>query len=104
MPTERSYGAWESPVSAELISSRRIRIGDVAIDGAEVYWTESRPLEKGRFAIVRRDAGGEEADLIAAPFNARNRIHEYGGAAFAVFDGTAYFTNYSTSGSLTCPA
>ncbi|MCK4669452.1 S9 family peptidase, partial [Candidatus Bathyarchaeota archaeon] len=28
-------------------------------------------------------------------FNARTRVHEYGGGAFAVFDGTIYFSNFT---------
>lgn len=29
-----------------------------------------------------------------AEFNARDRVHEYGGAASLVYDGTLYFTNF----------
>lgn len=94
MTNVRAYGAWESPISAHLISSRRIRLHDVAIDGDDIYWSESRPMEMGRYAIVRRSAAGEDSDVIPVPLNARNRIHEYGGAAFGVFDGSVYFTNY----------
>ncbi len=95
MTTVRAYGAWESPISADLISSRKIRLHDVAFDGDDIYWSESRPTEKGRYAIVKRSANGEEMDVIPAPLNARDRIHEYGGAAFGAYDGRVYFSNYS---------
>ncbi|MGD9711931.1 MAG: prolyl oligopeptidase family serine peptidase [Thermomicrobiales bacterium] len=94
MTTLRPFGEWKSPISADLIASRRIRLYDVAIDGADIYWSESRPQEKGRYAIVRHGGSGEAIDINPAPFNARTRIHEYGGAAFGVFDGSTFFTNY----------
>src|SRR5919199_583976 len=88
------YGSWPSPISSELIASATLRLGDLALDGEDIYWSESRPAERGRNAIVRRTPDGRTADLIAPPFNARTRVHEYGGAAFAVADGTGYFSNF----------
>lgn len=72
-----------------------MRLGDLVIDGTDLYWSESRPLENGRFAIVRKSPDGISETLLPEPFNARDRVHEYGGAAFAVFDGVIYFTNYA---------
>ncbi|MBX3071348.1 MAG: S9 family peptidase [Thermomicrobiales bacterium] len=95
MTTERPYGTWESPISADLIAGHRIRLVDLCIDGKDLYWSESRPVEKGRYAIVKRSENGDHETMIPAPYNARDRIHEYGGAAFAVFDGVIYFTNYA---------
>src|SRR5215212_8880038 len=91
----RPYGSWPSPVTSDLIASTTIRLGDLAVDGGDVYWSESRPAEAGRSAIVRRTPDGQTADLIPAPFNARTRVHEYGGGAFTVADGTVYFSNFA---------
>jgi len=35
------------------------------------------------------------SDVTPLPFNARTRVHEYGGGAFAVADGTVYFSNFA---------
>ena len=54
-----------------------------------------RPTEGGRNIIVRRTPDGQIADTTPTPFNARTRVHEYGGGAFAVVHGTIYFSNFA---------
>ena len=54
-----------------------------------------RPTESGRYVIVRRTPDGQTTDVTPFPFNARTRVHEYGGAAFIVKDGTVYFSNFT---------
>ena len=91
---EAPYGSWESPVTADLIVAGATTLGQLALDGDDVYWVEMRPRESGRNVIVRRTPDGQIADVTPAPFNARTRVHEYGGGAFTVEDGTVYFTNF----------
>jgi dipeptidyl aminopeptidase/acylaminoacyl peptidase len=66
----------------------------IALDGADVYWIEMRPSEAGRYAIVRRTPEGQITDVTPQPFNARTRVHEYGGGDFVAADGTVYFSNF----------
>lgn len=94
-PTISPYGSWNSPITADLLLGGSVGLGQIARDGDSVYWTEQRPLEKGRNVIVRRTADGGREDLTPAPFNARTRVHEYGGGEFAVFDGIVYFSNFA---------
>jgi len=89
------YGSWKSPITSELIVSQTIGLGAIAVDGDDIYWIEARPMEAGRNVIVRRRPDGAIEDVTPAPFNARTRVHEYGGAAYAVADGTVYFSNFS---------
>ena len=89
------YGSWKSPITATAIASESFGLAQVAIDGDDLYWTETRPWEGGRSVIVRRSADGETSDVTPEGFNVRNRVHEYGGGAFAVHDGVVYFTNDS---------
>ena len=68
----------------------------VAFDGDDVWWSESRPEEGGRHAVLRRRAGGSIDEVLAAPWNARSAVHEYGGGAWWVRDGVLWFTDWTT--------
>jgi len=97
MPAPRTapYGSWRSPITANLIASGTIGLGQIAVDGDDVYWLELRPSESGRSVVVRRGADGLIADVTPAPFNVRTRVHEYGGGAFVVNTGTVYFSHFA---------
>ncbi|HEV2826197.1 MAG TPA: prolyl oligopeptidase family serine peptidase [Pyrinomonadaceae bacterium] len=94
-PTEKPYGSWKSPITSDLIVSGSIGLSQPLIDGSDVYWIEMRPTEAGRAVIVRRDASGAMSDVNPPPFNARTRVHEYGGGDYTVRDGAVYFSNFS---------
>jgi len=86
------FGSWKSPITADMIVADSQGLGQVVRDGADMYWSETRPVERGRNAIVRwRD--GRFAEVLPAPFSARSRVHEYGGGAYTVADGVLYFCN-----------
>jgi dipeptidyl aminopeptidase/acylaminoacyl peptidase len=89
-----SYGTWKSPITANLIASSAIKVDSIVLDGQDTYWTEMRPEEGGRYVIVRRTPDGRVADINPPPFNARTRVHEYGGAQYTVADGIVYFANF----------
>jgi dipeptidyl aminopeptidase/acylaminoacyl peptidase len=89
------YGAWKSPISADLVAAGEIGLEQLQVDGNDVYWIERRPQEGGRKVIVRRSSDGFVADLTPASFNARTRVHEYGGGDYAVSDGTILFANFA---------
>ncbi len=48
------YGSWRSPITADLITAKTITPVEVIVDGDDIYWIESLPLEKGRYVIMRR--------------------------------------------------
>ena len=93
-PQIAPYGSWKSPITPDLIVSETNVLGQIILDGNDIYWTESRPSEAGRTAIMRYSADGTLTDIIPQPFNARTRVHEYGGGNFTVSDGTVYFSNF----------
>ncbi len=92
--TPAPYGSWKSPVTPGLITAGSVRLSDLQVDGDDLYWLEGRASEGGRYVIVRRTADGSTADAIPEGFNARNAVHEYGGGAYAVHNGTIYFSNW----------
>ncbi|NER02570.1 MAG: S9 family peptidase [Okeania sp. SIO3C4] len=89
------YGSWKSPITADLIVAGTIGLSSIAIDGEDVYWIEGRPSEGGRNVIVRHTPDGQTTNITPPPFNVRTRVHEYGGGAFLVTDGTIYFSNFA---------
>ncbi|HEX8773053.1 MAG TPA: S9 family peptidase [Pyrinomonadaceae bacterium] len=89
------YGTWKSPITSDLIVTGSVGLSQPSVDGADVYWIEMRPSEGGRSVIVRRSADGQVTDVTPPPFNARTRVHEYGGGDYTVHEGTVYFSNYS---------
>jgi dipeptidyl aminopeptidase/acylaminoacyl peptidase len=83
--TVAPYGSWCSPLSAAQVARGGGRLGGalLAADGA-LWWAEGRPDEGGRIALLRRPEGGEATDVLPAGANARTRVHEYGGGAWAL--------------------
>jgi dipeptidyl aminopeptidase/acylaminoacyl peptidase len=94
-PTKMApYGSWKSPITSDLIVAQSITLSEVCLDGGQVYWLEGRPQEQGRYVVVRADADGP-TDITSPPFNARSRVHEYGGGSWTVHNGTVYFSNFA---------
>ena len=89
------YGSWRSPVTADAIVAGVIGLSQIQLDGDDIYWVEQRPAEAGRNVVVRRRAGGVIDDITPAGFNARTRVHEYGGGAYLVKQGTVWFSNFA---------
>ncbi|MGH7153050.1 MAG: S9 family peptidase, partial [Acetobacteraceae bacterium] len=72
-----------------------IRLSDVIVDGEDICWIEGRPTESGRCVLVRRTPDGSRHDINPTPFNARTRVHDYGGGAATVHGGVAYYENFA---------
>jgi len=92
--TTAPYGSWKSPITSDMIVSGSVGLSQCALDGEDIYWVEMRPTEAGRNVIVRRDSSGHCIDVIPLSFNARTRVHEYGGGDFIVHDSVVYFSNF----------
>lgn len=93
-PRTSPYGSWKSPITAPMIATGMIGLDQVTLDGEDVYWIEGRPAEGGRHVIVRRTPDSRMRDLTPSGFNARTRVHEYGGGAYAVHHGVVFFSNF----------
>jgi dipeptidyl aminopeptidase/acylaminoacyl peptidase len=89
------YGSWKSPITSDLIVAQSISLSDVCLDGGHVYWLEGRPQEQGRYVVVRAGSDGQPTDITPPPYNARTRVHEYGGGSWTVHNGTVYLSNFA---------
>jgi dipeptidyl aminopeptidase/acylaminoacyl peptidase len=95
IPQTSPYGSWKSPITADLVAAGEIGLEQIRLDGEDVYWIERRAHEGGRKVIVRRSSDGTVADVTPAGFNARTRVHEYGGGDYAVSNGTIVFSHFT---------
>lgn len=93
----KAYGFWASPITAEMVASSSLRFGQTALQGGIAYWSECRPDEAGRTVVVAHN-GHQARDLFPAPYDARSRVHEYGGGAFCIGGGYCWFVNAQDQG------
>ncbi|MEZ4677817.1 MAG: prolyl oligopeptidase family serine peptidase [Caldilineaceae bacterium] len=93
--TVAPYGTWRSPITAELLAEAGISLGYIQTDDAALYWIEGRPMEQGRYVIVRRTADGVIQDVTPIEYNARTLVHEYGGGMYIVGKDVIYFSNFA---------
>src|SRR5690606_22195738 len=75
------YGSWPSPISAADVARARLRLSFPTVMGSDVWWQETRPEEGGRTTVVHLK-GGHRTELLQAPWDARTRVHEYGGRSY----------------------
>ncbi|HET9345276.1 MAG TPA: S9 family peptidase [Candidatus Limnocylindrales bacterium] len=98
-PTIAPYGAWPSPFPISLLTAGVVAISEIKAAGGVRWWLEGRPEEQGRQVLVRRDPDGTTTRLTPEGFNARTRVHEYGGGAYLV-DGDLVVVSDFTTGRL----
>ena len=100
-PKTAAYGSWKSPITADLVA-QSITLSEARFGDENVYWLEGRPQESGRLVVVRASTvNGHATDVTPKPYNARTRVHEYGGASWTIADGDVYFSNF-VDGRLYC--
>jgi dipeptidyl aminopeptidase/acylaminoacyl peptidase len=87
-------GAWASPITAAVVAAGSTPLSGVLLDGADLYWLAGRASEGGRTTLLRQ-RGSRVQELTPAPFNARTRVHEYGGGAVLAADGRVWFSHFA---------
>lgn len=116
MTTVAPHGSWASPLTAARLATASASIGQARAFGRRLLWTETRPDEGGRVALLALDdpvppseqspqrlgaaAGAASAQELPRPyeplppgFSVRTRVHEYGGLAFAPAGRRLLFSN-----------
>ena len=79
--TVAAFGAWASPFRIERLVDRVVFLTEARGIAGVRWWLEGRPEEGGIQVLFRRDPDGKLTRLTPAGFNARSRVHEYGGGA-----------------------
>jgi dipeptidyl aminopeptidase/acylaminoacyl peptidase len=95
MKKQAPYGTWHSPLAAADLASSAISLNYVQVCEGVPYWVESRPSEGGRNVVVTSAGGNAVRELTPPGFNARTRVHEYGGTPYVMSHGTVYFSNFT---------
>src|SRR5262245_49085352 len=93
------FGAWPSPFAIELLTQGAVQFAEVGAAAGRRWWLESRPDEGGRQVLVRHEPDGSTTRLTPEGFNARSRVHEYGGGA-TVIDGDVVIASDFATGRL----
>ena len=75
-------GTWPSPITAADVARHYRAVSFPVTKDGEVWWQEILPGEQGRSTVVHLGADGKPSQLLPAPWNARTRVHEYGGRAY----------------------
>lgn len=89
-----AFGSWESTITTDLMLNSSVGLGEISIYNDEIYWIEMRANEGARYVVVKQTVDGPE-DVIPVGFNARTRVHEYGGGSYLVTEEGVIFTNFS---------
>lgn len=99
-------GSWPSPIPPSALTTDSVALSEPHLDAYAAWWLESRPQDRGRNTLVRCPHGKAAADVPLRfghatgaggaarspansdnPVDVRTRVHEYGGASYALSDG-----------------
>ena len=90
------YGSWVSPFAIELLTKGAVTFGEIGAANGRRWWLEGRAEESGRQVLVRRQADGTLTRLTPEGFNARCRVHEYGGGSYVIDGELVVVSDFAT--------
>lgn len=91
----QAYGSWQSKITAEMVATKSVKLSFSEMDKDFIYYEEIRPDEQGRSVIIKQKFNKKPVDLLPKEYNARTKVHEYGGKSFFVNDSDVYFVNFN---------
>ena len=89
------YGAWPSPIAARDLVTGSSQPVETWAEAGVTWWSQTRPDQGGREEIRRRESDGSVTGPLPERWNARTRVHEYGGAAWWVHEGVIFSVDWS---------
>lgn len=90
-----AFGSWASPIGIDLVAGSAVALAEPQLDGDDAYWLEGRASEGGRRTLIRHTPDGATRELTPAPFNVRNRVHEYGGGSYVAVGGRIVASSFA---------
>jgi dipeptidyl aminopeptidase/acylaminoacyl peptidase len=81
-------------VTAASLAEGAIGLSDLRVANGQLYWLETRPAEGGRLVVMTLAPDGAARQLTPEGFNARTRVHEYGGAPYVVAPDGLWFSHF----------
>ncbi|NGX28069.1 MAG: Dipeptidyl aminopeptidase BIII [Candidatus Anoxychlamydiales bacterium] len=93
MGIEKDFGSWKSPITSDMIVKEGVKFLNIFVDDKDIYISELRGFEKGRSTILKYN-GKTFDEVLDKKFNARTKVHEYGGLSFFIKDEKIYFSNF----------
>ncbi|OQE39787.1 hypothetical protein PENCOP_c006G05857 [Penicillium coprophilum] len=94
-PITAPFGQWKSPISSTLLGADGVQFESIAVSNGKVYVIEGRPKEQGRGCVVEY-SGRDGRDILPVKYDARTKVHEYGGASMIAFEGHIIFSDRET--------
>jgi dipeptidyl aminopeptidase/acylaminoacyl peptidase len=95
-PRTSPFGSWSSPFPIELLAKAAVTFGEIGAEGGVRWWVEGRGEEGGRQVLVRRELDGALTRLTPEGFNARCRVHEYGGGVYLAHGDLIVVSEFAT--------
>jgi len=95
MPLAAPFGSWRSPISAQSVAADELPLGQPSFVGQDVYWLEGRPLDGGRYVLMRSSSSGPPTEITPQSVNIRTRVHEYGGGAYLATTSSIFVSNFA---------
>jgi dipeptidyl aminopeptidase/acylaminoacyl peptidase len=77
-----------------MVARAGTRLSSPSLTDGTVWWLEGRPAEDGRVVLVKVDRGEYPVDVTPAGFNLRTMVHEYGGGAYCIHEGTVFCSSF----------
>ncbi len=93
----KRYGFWDSEFTVESLTKNARTLQEIGVRGSKVFWTETRPDEKGRSVLLSAYQAGNVLEE-APNMSVKTKVHEYGGGAFKVFSDRVIFFDVFTKG------
>ena len=94
-PVVAPYGAWKSPLTADMLLASALGLGELQWMGRRSTGLSCAPPRVAVVCWCAVPLMAQVADVTPAPFNVRTRVHEYGGGAYLAADGVVYFSNFA---------